>query len=694
MNASSEDDRAGDDADAAPDPLLDRLCALAGLATEWCDIFGKTHAVAQRDLRRILAALGLAAEPPDALRARIEQLEREALSAPPLLTAELSATVDVPLPPGPWRLTLEDGGSLEGQAEPAGSGSRITAPDQPGYHRLEMGGQQITLAVAPARCFTVAEALGHDRPRAWGLAVQLYALRRDGDGGVGDYAALASFAGEAAAAGASALAISPVHAQFSADPDRFSPYAPSSRVMLNALHIAAEAPGAEAARLEALDLVDWPGVARDRLRRLRAVFDDDGAHDPAFLAWRASGRDGAGDELEGHALFEALHAELWGGDPALWHWRSWPEQYASRDAPGSRAFAGSHAREVAFHAWLQYRADRELAAAQQAARDAGMAIGLISDLAVGTDTGGSHCWSHPGESLLGLTIGAPPDLLQVRGQNWGISAFSARGLRQNGFGAFIEMLRGAMRHAGGVRIDHGMGIARLWIIPDGESADHGSYLAFPEDDLRRLIKLESVRNRAIVLAEDLGTVPDGFQERLQRAGIDGMRVLAFERNGDGFVSPSQWTRGASAMTSTHDLPPVAGWWSGHDIGERARILGMAPEQRDKEHAERAADRAALWQAMCRSGAASGEQPAPQDTEAAVDAALGHTARARCELVMVPIEDALGLVEQPNLPGTTDEHPNWRRRLRDGSGVVLDAGAVRSRLAMIDRLRADAGDAAL
>ncbi len=673
------------------DPLLDRLCELAGLATAWCDIFGKTHDVAREDLLRILAALELGGEEPEALHARIEQLEREALSAPPLITAELSSVVTLPLPPGPWRLTLEAGGSLEGHAEADGSGSRITAPDQTGYHRLEMAGQQITLAVAPARCFTVGDALGSTEASAWGLAVQLYALRRDGDGGVGDYAALAGFAREAAAAGASALAISPVHAQFSADPDRFSPYAPSSRVMLNALHIAADAPGAEAARLEALELVDWPAVARDRLQRLRVVFDAEGADDPAFLAWRASGRDGAGDELEGHALFEALHAELWERDRGLWHWRSWPEQYASRDAPGSREFAGSHAREIAFHAWLQYRADRELAAAQQAAHDAGMAIGLISDLAVGTDTGGSHCWSRPGESLLGLTIGAPPDLLQVRGQNWGISAFSARGLRQNGFGAFIEMLRGAMRHAGGVRIDHGMGIARLWIIPDGDSADHGTYLAFPEDDLRRLIKLESVRNRAIVLAEDLGTVPEGFQERLQQAGIDGMRVLQFERDQDGFVAPGRWTRQASAMTSTHDLAPVAGWWAGHDIVERARILGMAQEQQDKEQAERGHDRAALWQAMCASGAAGGEQPTPQDTAPVVDAALGHTARARCELVMLPIEDVLGLIEQPNLPGTTDQHPNWRRRLHARSGSVLGDGSTASRLAMVDRLRAERSD---
>ncbi len=661
---------------------LTRLCELAGLATSWRDIFGKTHEVAREDLGRVLAALGLDADQPGRQRERIEQLEQEARTPPPLLTTEHSDALHLPVPPARWRIELEGGGSVEGMAEAHGEGSRITAPDRPGYHRLEIGGNQITLAVAPRRCFTVSDAMGSDDARPWGLALQLYSLRRPGDGGVGDYAALAAFAREAAGHGASALAISPVHAQFSADADRFSPYAPSSRVMLNALHIAAEAPGAEAARLEALELIDWPAMARDRLGRLRRAFDDDGDRDPAFLAWRAQ----AGDVVESHTLFEALHADIWGRDRTRWHWQDWPAEFGSRDAAGIAAFSRSHAREIAFHAWLQYQADRELGQAQRAALDAGMAIGLVSDLAVGADAGGSHCWSHQSESLRGLTIGAPPDLLQVNGQNWGISAFSARGLRRNGFGAFIEMLQGAMRHAGGVRIDHGMGIARLWIIPEGDTADHGTYLAFPEDDLRRLIKLESARNRAIVLAEDLGTVPEGFQDRLQQAGIDGMRVLPFERDEHGFTSPQGWTRRASAMTSTHDLPPVAGWWSGHDIAERARIFGTAQDVQDREHAERAADRAALWLAMQRSGAVEGGAPEAGDTEPVVDAAIAHTARSACELVMVPVEDALALIEQPNLPGTTTEHPNWRRRLDTEVGAVLAGRRVQPRLAVLDRIR--------
>ena len=660
--------------------LLRQLCDLAGLATQWCDIFGTHHQVAAEDLGTILAALDLGADSDEALRDRIAQLEAENRAPAPLITAELSEPVFVPVPPGAWRIAFEAGGGSEGTAEPHDHGSLVRAPDRPGYHRLSIGGHEIVLAVAPRRCFTVADALGREDARSWGLAVQLYALRRPGDAGVGDYEALAGFAREAALHGAQALAISPVHAQFSADPDRFSPYAPSSRVMLNALHIPLREGNAEAARLEALDLVAWPEMARNRLAELRHEFEVE--PDAGFAAWRAR----AGTAVDSHALFEALHAEIWGADPMRWHWRDWPADFASPSAAGIAAFRQTHAHEIDFHAWLQYRADHALSAAQTAAREAGMAIGLVSDLAVGADSGGSHCWSRQGESLRGLTIGAPPDLLQAHGQNWGISAFSARGLKRHGYRGFIEMLSCAMRHAGGVRIDHAMGIARLWVVPEGQTAEHGSYLAFPEDDLRRLIKLESVRNRAIVLAEDLGTVPEGFQSRLQQDGIDGMRVLQFERRDQVFTAPAHWTRQAAAMTSTHDLPPVAGWWCGHDIAERARIHATPQQTQDKEQEARARDRAALWQAMRESGAAEGEAPPTWDCERIADIAVAHTARAGCELVMLPIEDALALREQPNMPGTTTQHPNWRRRLARPVGNLLAEPRIAARLRTMREIR--------
>ena len=334
---------------------------------------------------------------------------------------------------------------------------------------------------------------------------------------------------------------------------------------------------------------------------------------------------------------------------------------------------------------MQFLADRGLRYAQRAARGAGMAIGLISDLAVGADSGGSQCWSRQRETLLGLTVGAPPDLLQRRGQNWGLTAFSPRGLVQSGFGTYREMLETALAHAGGMRIDHAMGLNRLWVIPEGADGAQGTYLSFPEQDLLRLVALESVRRKAIVLAEDLGTVPEGFSDRLRDAGIGGMRVLWFEREKDEtFKPPMHWTGRAAAMTSTHDLPTVAGWWSGRDI-EWRESLGLCKDA-PAERVDRMRDRTLLWNAMRGSGAASGDPPDPADGAAAADAACAHVGGSACELVMLPVEDALALVEQPNVPGTLDEHPNWRRRLPAPSATLLADEAVTRRLARLDEAR--------
>jgi 4-alpha-glucanotransferase len=349
------------------------------------------------------------------------------------------------------------------------------------------------------------------------------------------------------------------------------------------------------------------------------------------------------------------------------------------------AFANTHENDVNFHIWLQFHADRGLAAAQKACRDAGMGIGLISDLAVGTDSGGSQCWSRQEETLLGLTVGAPPDLLQRDGQNWGLTAFSPRGLTANGFLTYREMLHTALAHAGGMRIDHAMGLNRLWVIPDGASGAEGAYLSFPERDLIRLIALESQNHRAIVLAEDLGTVPDGFQDRLRDAGIDGMRVLWFERAQDQhFVHPSHWTPRAAAMTSTHDLATLAGWWTGRDIAWREKLGHVSDTTQART--ERANDKNLIWQAFIHSGATPNDSPLPEDPQKFADAACVHVGRSACELVMLPIEDALGLVEQPNLPGTTDQHPNWRRRLERTAENTLDGEATIARLAALDAAR--------
>ncbi|HEX3349862.1 MAG TPA: 4-alpha-glucanotransferase [Acetobacteraceae bacterium] len=641
------------------------LAEAAGLAQHWKHVHGETHEVAPGTLRKILGAIGLPAGSDDDIRDSLQRV-RQAGNERPLVTAVVGQPIEAQ-PSGKYRLTLEDGTVREGA-------DVLPVLETAGYHTLEADGRTTTIAVAPRSCFALP------KPRCWGLAAQLYSLRRPGDAGIGDFAALARFLETAGKRGADAVAISPVHAQFSADPDRFSPYAPSSRIMLNVMH--GDATECDAA-LEQAELVEWPAAGRVRLRQLRALFEREGSS-PEFAKFRAA----MGEKLEAHARFEALHAHFFGSDPKLWHWRTWPEAFRNPASPAVQTFAQDYAREVAFHAFLQFHAERGLQAAQRAAKEVGMSVGLISDLAVGADGGGSHGWSRQEETLIGLSVGAPPDLLNTQGQNWGITAFSPRGLQLHGFQAFIEMLRAALRHAGGVRIDHVMGLRRLWVIPEGASAAEGAYLSFPARDLLRLAALESHRHKAIVLGEDLGTLPESFQEQLIEAGLSGMRVLWFEQYRDGrFKRPSEWSHEAVAMTTTHDLPTVAGWWSGRDIFWRKRI-GLLDDHNAVwfAHENRAKERNQLWDAMRESGAAQGDAPPPGTPVPAVDAAISHVARSACDLVLLPLEDALARLEQPNLPGTLDEHPNWRRRLPGPADELLDPPEVSARLSALAEAR--------
>ncbi|MFC0408593.1 4-alpha-glucanotransferase [Roseomonas elaeocarpi] len=676
-----------------PSPADRDLLALAedaGVAAEWQDARGELKRTEPEVIRTVLTALGLPSNDAAAIRDSRERL-RQAAELPPLCTAAANRPVLLGVPGTPeFTITQEDGQTVSGRAEREGALLRLAVQLPPGYHRLQLGDRDTTLAVAPDRCFSVADARRRGdrdaRPRdnrPWGLSVQLYGLRREGDGGVGDFTALAQFARAAATKGADALAISPVHAQFSADPDRFSPYAPSSRLFLNVLHadpaaalgevpfraaLTATGLGERYAALQSTELVDWPEVARTRLAIFRSLFDHF-THDADFERFRAEG----GEALESHARFEALHAHLIARDPEHWEWRDWPAQFRDPAGPAVAEFARDHAREVGFHVFLQWLADRGLADAQRAATEAGARIGLIADLAVGTDRGGSHSWSRQRETLQGLTVGAPPDIFSPLGQSWGITAFSPLGLKGGGYGAFLEMLRASMRHAGGIRIDHAMGLQRLWVVPDGAEAKDGAYVQFPSDDMFRLVALESQRHEAVVVGEDLGTVPEGFRDRLDNISMLGMRVLWFEQDEDkNFTPPASWSANAAAMTTTHDLPTAAGWWCGNDIDWRAKLhlLGKGNDGSEQRE-EREHDRENLWRSLLSSGAADGPMPAPDDAATIADAAVAHVGLAACDLALLPMEDALGLVEQPNLPGTTDEHPNWRRRLPAVAAEVLD-----------------------
>ena len=675
------------------DDALTSLAEAAGIATVWRDVHGEDRAVGADTLRALLAATGLPANPADAravLRAMADRL-------PPLLTMTVGPDgVAIPgsAPGHRYVLAIEGGDRIEGRLEEGWGGeARLPAVSTPGYHRLTLDGGHATVAAAPPRCVTLNDlgAETHRGAAAWALAAQIYSLRRDGDGGIGDFGGVAALAKAAGRQGATALAISPAHALFAADPTKYGPYAPSSRIMLNALYAdptaALGVPAAAPAEGPDEELIGWPAATQRKLARFRALFEAAADH-PGFVEFRSE----AGPALEDHARFEALHAAMLARDPMLWNWRQWPEEFRTPQSPGVQRFARDNPRDVAFHAFCQWLADASRGAAQQAAQAAGMRVGLIADLAVGTDGGGSHAWSRQREILPDLSVGAPPDAFSPLGQDWGLTAFSPLEMRAGGFGAFRELLRSAFRHAGGLRVDHAMGLQRLWVVPRGAGPGEGAYLRYPMDDLLRLLALESQRHQAIVIGEDLGTLPEGFHDRMATAGVLGMRVLWFEQEQDGrFRPPHGWAPDAAAMTTTHDLPTVVGWWRGLDIGWRDR-LSLFPDAAtaDREHARRDRDRLGLWRAFVESGAATGEPPAPEATDAVVDAAIGHVGSAACALAILPLEDALALPEQPNLPGTVDEHPNWQRRLPGDAATLLDAPGTARRIDAFARAR-PAGD---
>ena len=704
---------------------IDSLAARAGFEVEWFDAHGTTQRVPDETLALLLECLGLSCGTAAQMRhsATLIDSELSGRRLPPLLTAECERGIALPASSirsgSRYRIELESGALIDGRfTAPKGEAALLSPISEAGYHTLVINEQRITLAVAPPRCYTVADAwqtlhgAGSQPPPLWGIGAQLYGLRRSGDGGIGDYSALAAVAIDSAKHGAHALAVSPTHAMFSAAPQNFSPYSPSSRLWVNVAHIDPAAVfGADLARaaiesthaadawqtLEQLPLIDWPQAVPLKLKVLRALFERFSEHERTPPSPRALEFHGfcerGGRALEDHARFEALHAHQLAQDNGSGYWRDWPDALQDPRSAEVEAFAHAHRHEVEFHLFLQWLAAKGLSHAQHAARDAGMAVGLIADLAVGCDSGGSHAWSYRDDMLQRVSVGAPPDLFNQAGQAWGLTTFSPRAMRNQGFTAFIDMLRAAFAHAGGIRIDHILGLRRLWLVPEGAHAKDGAYLRYPLDDLLRLIALESWRHRAIVIGEDLGTVPSGFRERLTDHGLAGIRVMWFEWSdgGAGFKPPRAWDANALATTTTHDLPTVTGWWRGEDIAWRSRIGQTLPRADGRDPVqlaldERAAHRDALWRAFQQAGVAAHDVPPPSQDNAPVDEALAFVAATPAPLVAYPLEDLLALTDQPNLPGSIDEHPNWRRRLMLPVDELFTDPTFCDRLLAVDRAR--------
>ncbi|WP_051882189.1 4-alpha-glucanotransferase [Parvularcula oceani] len=519
----------------------------------------------------------------------------------------------------------------------------------------------------PSRAYT-PPAL-EEGGKAFGVAVQLYALRSERNWGIGDFTDLAAVMRWAAGLGAAYVGVNPLHALFLSAPGRASPYYPSSRLFLNPLYIdpdnvavgeeAVELrnPQAEAriARARAGALIDYEAVAAAKRPALEALFAGFEAHgEPARRTQFAQFREEAGEPLHRHALFEALH-EHFAAEGRDGGFHAWPEEYSRPYSPAVRAFADEKADRVAFHAYLQWIARLQLEEAAGAGVQAQPATTLYLDLAVGAAPDGSELWSGGDRYVRSCRLGAPPDPMAPQGQDWGLPPLNPKALSAEGYETLRNVLAGSMAYAGALRVDHVLGFDRQFWIPEGKRAAEGGYVAFPRDDMLAVTAEESRKARCLVVGEDLGTVPEGLTEALHEADILSYEVARWARDEDGaFLAADAYPRLCLAVASTHDIVPIAGWLKGGEIDTRAE-LGLWSDA-DEERAAREA-----WEEERDGLLALWGMTADAPPEEVVAAAHRFLGESRAAVVMVALEDLLLQEAQVNLPGTTDAHPNWRRR---------------------------------
>ncbi|MFJ9582021.1 4-alpha-glucanotransferase [Streptomyces sp. NPDC101191] len=672
---------------------LARLAALHGVATEYAPSEGVTVTVPDATVVAVLRALDVDASTPEAVAAALdaaERTDRERLLPPTVVLwreepgeREEAARAPGPRPPrglpSGTRLTVgtEDGRTVTGadwSGLPLGV-HRLTAHAPDGRHATS------TLIVAPARV-PVPEG------RAFGLLVQLYSLlsaRSWGMGDLGDLRELADWAGRTHGVGF--VQVNPLHAAVPGAPTDPSPYRPSSRRFPDPVHLriedVPEYAYVDPARREDLDrILAEAAELRERVLGKGALIDRDAVWDAKRRALelvhtvelgpgrRAAYRDflaGRGRALEDHATYQAL-AERHGH-----RWRDWPD--ALRDPAAAEAAVRADAElaaRVDFHCRLAWLTDQQLAAAAHTAREAGMAVGIVHDLAVGVHPDGSDTWAQQHVFAAGMSVGAPPDAFNARGQDWGLPPWRPDALAAEGYAPYRGLLRELLRHAGALRIDHVMGLFRLWWVPEGGEPTQGTYVRYDSEAMLAVLVLEAHRAGAAVVGEDLGTVEPGVREALARRGVLGTSVLWFERDWAGTgrpLPPEEWRADCVATATTHDLPSTAARLSGAHVALRHR-LGLLTGDLERERARDSAETTEWLGALQRLGLLP---EGPGDEAAEIRAVHRFLAATPARLVGVWLPDAVGDRRPQNLPGTWDEYPNWRLPVAgpDGQPLALE-----------------------
>lgn len=698
--------------------LQAELIAFCGIETDFNDAWGNPSTVTEQHQLQLLAAQGFDIE--DDETARLQLLERQLDFWQQPLQAVSVQRVDEPLQlllqvtleqantELVFTLTAEDGAKQVFKLTPVeGELVQVVVLDEveyhqyqhllpeqlpAGYHQLSLNDTAFTqkLIITPGQCFVPQS---FQSQKQWGIALQLYGLRSERNWGIGDFTDLSNTVKYMAGVGADFIGLNPIHALYPAMPQSASPYSPSSRRWLNVSYIDVTAmPGFSlCARTQSLvsapafvqqltqqrskDFVDYSGVMQLKLPVMKSLYQwfagqkdsNNNAMSNAFKQFKADG----GTSLQQLALYDALHAYLYQQDNMHWGWSNWPEEYRDPQSDTVQAFAAKHQAELDFYCYLQFIAQQQLAQAQQLAKDAGMLLGLYRDLAVGVSEASTEIWGNPDLYCRDASVGAPPDPLGPAGQNWGLPPMYPYQLYKQGYQPFIDLLRANMQHAGALRIDHVMALLRLWWVPKtAENAGGGAYVYYPIMDLLGILALESQRNQAVIIGEDLGTVPEGIRDLLAQYNVYSYRVFFFETAADGgYISPTHYPVQAMATLTTHDLPTLIGFWHCEDL-RLGKELGLYKDEAQLQglYAQRHTNKQRILDSL------HGHHSLPGDYSRSAEnlgmaqtlnyAMQRHLAATSSQLLCLQLEDALQMTQPVNIPGTSNEYPNWRRKLSE------------------------------
>lgn len=659
---------------------IDQAATQAGIAANYMNAHGKRQATSPETKRKLLAAMrGNPSQPEGAPLPNVKIFYHGSPLALPLAGKGEYL----------WTLHCEDGHQQQGRAS---AGKTLTLPGKLplGYHQLilSQGEQQwaCRLIIAPKRCYEPDVLLSGKK--LWGACVQLYTLRSARNWGIGDFGDLRVMIDEVGQRGGAFVGLNPIHALYPASPESASPYSPSSRRWLNVAYIDVNAvedfkrsEGAQqwwhqATTQQLLeqarnsDWVDYSAVMELKLTALKLAFplfqarQEEDALKQAFAHFVEQG----GSSLYQQAAFDALHAHLLAQDSSMWGWPVWPEAYRQGNSPAVLAFCQQHEDEVRFYLWLQWLAASQFSDCFRQSQQREMPIGLYRDLAVGVAEGGSETWCEQDLYCLKASVGAPPDILGPLGQNWGLPPMDPHVMVARGYQPFIDLLRANMTSCGALRIDHVMALLRLWWIPYGETADQGAYVKYPVDDLLALLALESQRHHCMVIGEDLGTVPVEIVAKLRESGIYSYKVLYFEHDEEEqFRAPQSYPVQAMATITTHDLPTMRGYWQSGDL-TLGNKLGLYPDAEVLKtlFADRERAKQGLLDGLHRYGCVP-QKVSKKALLLAMNPTLNrglqrYVADSASALLGLQPEDWLNMAEPVNIPGTSDQYPNWRRKL--------------------------------